>query len=122
MRNYFYGIKIQLLTKKDGTPLAFHFTPGKTAYTKALGKMTDKLPTEASIYGDSTYLDYGLEDSVFERKCILLKIQRKSNSKRIDTFEQKNEKLKIRKRIETTISDIKKNFPRTINAVTSEGF
>lgn len=122
MRNYFYGIKVQLITTKGGIPIAFHFTPGKTADAKALGKMIDKLPAEASIYGDSAYLDYALEDRTFERKCILLKIQRKSNSKRIDTLEQKNEKLKMRKRIETTISDIKKLFPRTIHAVTLEGF
>ena len=81
-----------------------------------------KLPAEASIYGDSAYLDYGLEDSAFKRRCVLLKIQRKSNSKRIDTLEQKLEKLKMRKRVETTISDIKKLFPRTIHAVTLEGF
>lgn len=122
MRNYFYGVKVQLLTTKDGIPIAFHFTPGKTADAKALGKMIDKLPAEASIYGDSAYLDYGLEDSAFEKKAVLLKIQRKSNSKRIDTMEQKEEKLKMRKRIETAISDIKKMFPRTIHAVTLEGF
>ncbi|MBK0384562.1 IS982 family transposase, partial [Pedobacter sp. SD-b] len=122
MRDYFYGVKVQLLTTKDGIPIAFHFTPGKTADAKALGKMIDKLPAEASIYGDSAYLDYGLEDSAFERKAVLLKIQRKSNSKRIDTMEQKEEKLKMRKRIETAISDIKKMFPRTIHAVTLEGF
>ncbi len=51
-----------------------------------------------------------------------MKIQRKSNSKRIDTLEQKMEKLKMRKRVETTISDIKKLFPRTIHAVTLDGF
>jgi hypothetical protein len=43
-------------------------------------------------------------------------------TKRIDTLEQKNEKLKMRKRVETTISDIKKMFPRTIHAITLEGF
>ena len=122
MRSYFYGVKVQLLTTKDGIPIAFHFTPGKTADAKALGKMIDKLPPEASIYGDSAYLDYALEDSAFERKSVLLKIQRKSNSKRTDTLEQKNEKLKMRKRVETTISDIKKNSPRTIHAVTLDGF
>ena len=122
MRNYFYGVKVQLLTTKDGIPIAFHFTPGKTGDAKALGKMIDKLPAEASIYGDSAYTDYGLEDIALERKCILLKIQRKSNAKRIDTIEQKYEKLKMRKRVETTISDIKKMFPRTIHAVTLEGF
>ena len=122
MRNYFYGVKVQLLTTKDGIPIAFHFTPGKTGDAKALGKMIDKLPAEASLYGDSAYTDYGLEDIALERKCILLKIQRKSNAKRIDTVEQKYEKLKMRKRVETVISDIKKMFPRTIHAITLEGF
>jgi hypothetical protein len=122
MRNYFYGVKVQLLTTKDGIPIAFHFTPGKTGDAKALGKMIDKLPAEASLYADSAYTDYGLEDIALERKCILLKIQRKSNAKRIDTLEQKYEKLKMRKRVETAISDIKKMFPRTIHAVTLEGF
>lgn len=122
MRSYFYGVKVQLLTTKDGIPIAFHFTPGKTADAKAIGKMIDKLPAEASLYGDSAYTDYGLEDIALERKCVLLKIQRKSNAKRTDTLEQKKEKLKMRKRVETTISDIKKLFPRTIHAVTLEGF
>ncbi|OWP78470.1 transposase, partial [Flavobacterium oreochromis] len=39
-----------------------------------------------------------------------------------DTLEQKIEKLKMRKRVETTISDIKKLFPRTIHTVTLDGF
>ncbi|MFP9100943.1 IS982 family transposase, partial [Flavobacterium sp. RHBU_24] len=101
MRSYFYGVKVQLLTTKDGIPIAFHFTPGKTADAKALSKMIDKLPAESSVYGDSAYLDYGLEDNALKRKAILLKIQRKSNSKRIDTKEQKLEKLRMRKRVET---------------------
>ena len=121
MRNYFYGVKVQLLTTKDGIPIAFHFTPGKTGDAKAIGKMIDKLPPEASIYGDSAYTDYGMEDIALERKGVLLKIQRKSNAKRIDTLKQKNEKIKMRKRVETTISDIKKMFPRTIHAITLKG-
>lgn len=122
MRNYFYRVKVQLLTIKDGIPIAFHFTPDKTGDANALGKMIDKLPVESSLYGDSAYTDYGLEDIVQERICIFLKIQRKSNAKRIDTLEQKNEKLKMRKRVEKAISDIKKMFPRTIHAVILEGF
>ena len=69
MRNYFYGVKVQLLTTKDGILIAFHFTLGKTGDAKALGKMIDKLPAEASLYGDSAYTDYGLEDIALERKC-----------------------------------------------------
>lgn len=121
MRNYFYGVKVQLVTTKDGVPIAFHFTPGKTADVKALAKIIDKLPPEACLYGDSAYLDYKLEDDAFERKAVKLKIQRKSNSKRKDTKEQVFEKLKMRKRVETTISDIKKMFPRTIHVVTLNG-
>ena len=60
-------------------------------------------------YQDDSIWIYGLEDSAFERRVALLKIQRKSNSKRTDTPEQKSDKLKMRKRVETTISDIKKN-------------
>lgn len=51
--------------------------------------MIYKLRVEASLYGDGVYTDYGLEDIALERKCILLKIQLKSNSKRIYTSEQK---------------------------------
>jgi hypothetical protein len=31
MRNYFYGVKVQLLTTKDGIPIAFHFHREKLA-------------------------------------------------------------------------------------------
>lgn len=89
MRNYFYGVKVQLLTTKDVIPIAFHFTLGKTGDAKAIGKMIDKLPAEASLYGDSAFTDYVIEDIALERKCVLLKIQRKSNAKRTDTLEQK---------------------------------
>jgi hypothetical protein len=59
--------------------------------------MIDKLPAEASLYGDSASTDYGLEDTALERKYVLLKTQRKSNAKRIDSLEQTNEKLKMKK-------------------------
>ncbi len=122
MRRYFYGVKVQLLTTGSGIPVAFCFTPGKQADVKSLEKIVRGLPPESSIYADSAYTDYKMEDDLFENKLILLKIQRKSNSKRKDTRQQAQEKLKMRKRVETTISDIKKMFPRTIHAVTLNGF
>lgn len=122
MRRYFYGVKVQLLTTGDGIPIRFCFTPGKQADAKALDKILGELPAEASVYADSAYTDYEKEDSMFENECVRLKVQRKSNSKRPDTKTQVQEKLKMRKRVETTISDIKKLFPRTIHAVTLNGF
>ena len=80
------------------------------------------MPPEASVYADSAYADYKIEDELFAKQMILLKVQRKSNAKRKDTKEQVQEKLKMRKRVETSISDIKKMFPRTIHAVTLHGF
>jgi hypothetical protein len=64
------------------------------------------------LYGESAYTDYRLEDIDLEKKGVVLKIQRKWNAKRNDTLEQRNQKLKIGKRIETTISDIKKNVTK----------
>lgn len=122
MRNYFYGVKVQLVTTKSGVPIAFHFTAGKVADVKALDKLLDKLPPEASLYGDSAYTNYGLEKNFFEQKGVLLKIQRKKNSKHPDNEQQAKQKTKMRKRVEVTISDIKKLFSRTIHAVTLEGF
>ena len=122
MRRYFYGVKVQLLTTGSGIPVAFCFTPGNQGDVKSLEKIIHGLPPEASVYGDSAYTDYKIEDEIFSKQLILLKIQRKSNSKRKDTKEAVQQKLKMRKRVETTISDIKKMFPRTIHAITLNGF
>lgn len=122
MRRYFYGVKVQLLTTGSGIPVSFCFTPGNQADVKSLGKIVSGLPPEASVYADSAYTDYKMEDELFANELVLLKVQRKSNSKRQDNYLQVQEKLKMRKRVETTISDIKKMFPRTIHAVTLNGF
>jgi hypothetical protein len=122
MRRYFYGVKVQLLVSENGVPIQFHFVPGKTADVKGLERLIEGLPPEASIYGDSAYTNYKIEDSIKAEKALLLRIQRKGNTKRPDNAQQTEEKLKMRKRVETTISDIKKLFPRTIHAVTLNGF
>ena len=122
MHRYFYGVKVQLLTTGGGIPVAFCFTPGNQADVKSLEKIVSGLPPEASVYADSAYTNYKIEDDLFANELINLKVQRKSNSKRPDKKEQTQEKLKMRKRVETTISDIKKLFPRTIHAVTLNGF
>ena len=79
---------------------------------KALDKITEIFPPEAILYGDSAYTDYQMEDYLLENKCVELKTQRKKNSKRPDSEKQSRQKLKMRKRVEVAISDIKKMFPR----------
>lgn len=122
MHRYFYGVKVQLLTNGSGVPVSFCFTPGKVADVRSLEAILEGLPPESAVYADSAYTDYRIEDKVFELAGVWLKVQRKSNSKRPDMDEQARKKLKMRKRVETTISDIKKLFPKTIHAVTLDGF
>ncbi|MEI8138121.1 MAG: transposase, partial [Bacteroidota bacterium] len=110
-----------LLVTGKGIPIAFCFTR-KQGDVKSLERIIGTLPPEASVYADSAYTDYGIEDKLFSKQNVFLKTQRKSNSKRKDTKKQIQEKLKMRKRVETTISDIKKMFPKTIHAVSLNGF
>ncbi|CEN53973.1 transposase (fragment) [Capnocytophaga canis] len=111
-----------MITTKTGVPISFHFTPRKVTDIKALHKILDKLPAESSLYGDSTYTDYELGDELFNKYGVLLKTQRKKNSKRIDSKEDSKKKTQMRKRVEVTISDVKKMFSRTIYGVTLKGF
>ena len=57
-----------------------------------------------------------------ETELISLHIQRKANSKRKDSQSASFIKLKMRKQIESSISEIKALFLRTIPAVTLKGF
>ena len=57
-----------------------------------------------------------------ETELISLQIQRKSNSKRKDSQSSSFIKLRMRKQIESSISEIKALFLRTIHAITLKGF
>ena len=63
-----------------------------------------------------------MEDYYKELEQIQLMVERKSNSKRLDSFALKAYKKFMRKRIETTFSEITGLFPRKIHAVTIQGF
>src|ERR1041385_8351300 len=121
MRRYFYGVKVQLLISRTGIPIRFCFTPGKQGDVKSLARTIECLPAESQVYADSAYTDYQLEDK-FKQDFIFLRSQRKSNSKRPDTLEDALMKTKNRKQVEAIISNIKKMFPKTIHAVTLNGF
>ncbi len=122
MRRYFYGVKVQLLTTKSGIPVEFCFVPGCEHDSKALEQMPFNLPPESNIYGDSAYTNYEIEDLMRETELISLHIQRKANSKRKDSKSAAFIKLSMRKQIESSISEIKALFLRTIHAVTLKGF
>lgn len=122
MRRYFYGVKVQLLVTKDGIPVEFGFVPGSEHDVQSLKKLPLALPPESEVFADSAYTNYQIEDELFENDLISLKVHRKSNSKRKDSASAAFVKEYMRKRVETTISEIKGLFLRKIHAVTFKGW
>jgi hypothetical protein len=121
-REYFYGVKIQLITTKNGIPVEMYFVEGKEHDSQILKRMYHDLPPESSLYGDSGYTDYEIEDLFKQTELINLEITRKANSKRKDKPYVAYIKESMRKIIETSISQISSLMPRHINAVTTNGF
>ena len=122
MRRYFYGVKVQVLTTETGIPVEFGFVPGCESDVQALKKLPLTVAPESSIYADSAYTDYTIEEDARLGDEINLMVQRKSNSKRKDEPWIRFLKEHSRKRIETTFSEIKNLFLRKIHAVTFKGF
>ncbi len=121
-REYFYGVKVQLITTKDGIAVELCFVPGAEHDVQALSKMYLDLPPQSILYGDSAYTAYEIEDLYKETEEIELKVSRKSNSKRPDKPYEAFVKTAMRKRIETAISEIIELTPHSIHAVTQRGF
>jgi hypothetical protein len=122
MRRYFYGVKVQVLSTNTGIPVEFCFVPGSESDVQALKKLPMTVAPESSIYADSGYTDYSIEDDAKDAESLRLMIQRKSNSKRKDEPWIRFLKEHMRKGIETTFSMLKGLFLRKIHAVTFKGF
>ncbi len=122
MRKYFYGFNVHILVTADGIPVEYTFLPGSKHDSNALKQMPFNLLKNSIVYADSAYTNYKIEDMLKDAEEIELLVARKSNSKRqhephinylIDT---------MRKRVETTFSEISSLFPKKIHAVTEYGF
>ena len=121
-QRYFYGLKIHLMVTQDGQPVECFLTPGSFGDIDALKYYAYELPEGAIIYADKAYNDYEIEDFLKEVDHIQLIPMRKKNSKRAlppyISFVQSYH----RKRVETAGSLIAQLLPKSIHAVTSQGF
>jgi len=121
-KRYFYGLKIHLMVTQDGQPVECFLTPGSFGDVDALKYYAYELPDGSIIYADKAYNDYEIEDLLKEVDHIQLIPMRKKNSKRAlppyISFVQSYH----RKRVETAGSLIAQLFPKSIHAVTSQGF
>ena len=121
-KRYFYGVRVQLLTTKSGIPVEYVFLPGSANDVRALNALPFNLPPGSEVYSDSAYTDYTAEDDLEQSSQISLKVMRKKNSKRQDSPWIQYVKQYTRHYIETVFSGMTRVFPKSIHAVTYQGF
>jgi len=121
-KRYFYGLKIHLMVTQAGQPVECFLTPGGFGDVDALKSYAYELPDGAIIYADKAYNDYEIADLLKEVDHIHLIPIRKKNSKRALSPSISFVQSYHRKRVETAGSLIAQLLPKSIHAVTSQGF
>lgn len=121
-KKFYYGVKLHMITNSKGNPIEFIITPASVADITALKIMELDLAPGSVIYGDKAYTHYALEDYLAEIEEIKLRPERKKILKRQHSGCIRYLQRILRKRIETTFSQLVSLFPRKIHAITSKGF
>ena len=114
-RENIYGVKVQLVTTVDGIPVEMYLVDGAEHDSQILKRMYHDLPPESSLYGDSGYTNYEIEDMLFETEQVNLMTSRKKNLKRKDIPAVAFIKEHMRKLMEASISQICSLMPRGIS-------
>lgn len=120
-KRYFYGVKLHLLVTLDMQPVEFFLTPGADSDVSGLDWFDFDLPPGSSIVGDKAYNDYEMEDVLKAAELQLLPM-RKVNSKRPLPPYWRYLQAKWRKAVETAGSLLQRLLPKSIHAVTAQGF
>lgn len=121
-RVYFYGFKVAVLTTEDGFPIEIAFIPGSYFDTNFLNNMYLNIQEGASIFCDSGFQNYEVEDVAKELDHCNWETCRKKNTQRGDIYGISLWKKSKRRLIESVFSVITGNFPKSIHAVTINGF
>ncbi len=122
-RRYFYGVKLYLVVTAQGEPVEMVLAPGSTADVSALPAFNFDLPQGSTLYSDSAFTLYYLEDVMREAAGINFSPMRKKNSTRcpvpayIAYLQARGRKI-----VETAGSLVARLLPKSIHAVTSRGF
>ena len=121
-QRYFYGLNVHLMVAQEGQPVECFLTLGSYSDVRALKTFAFDVPRASHIYADRAYNDYEMEDVRFEAVKIHLSPIRKKNSKRTLPRYMAYVQHYYRKRIETVGSLLERMLPKTMHAVTAEGF
>ena len=118
-KRYFYGVKIHLMVTAGLKPVEFYLTPGSTG--DVVDWFDSDLPEGSHVHGDKAYNNYQIEDILADVGVEMQPI-RKSNSKRPHPPWRTYLCEHYRKRVETAGSLIERLLPKSIHAVTQQGF
>jgi hypothetical protein len=121
-REYFYGFRVQVITTADGIPVDYFIGAGAFVDITAFQSMNVDLPEGSTLYADSGYTLYELEELFEQCEGVKLQVARKGNSTRKHSPALDYTIPKMRKRVETTFSEITAWFPKKIHATTAKGF
>jgi|SRR5579872_4004027 len=121
-KRFFFGIRVHMLVTSQGHPVECYFAPGSESDLKIFKCFQLDFLGKAIIYADKAYTCYEYEDFLRENSNIELVAQRKARSKRPHDGCLRYLQSRIRKRVETTFSQIVQLFPRSIHATTARGF
>jgi Transposase DDE domain len=121
-KRYFYGLNVHLLVTKDGQPVECFLTPGSYSDVRMLKTFRCDIPEGSHVYADKAYNDYAMEDVLLEASHIQFYPIRQKHSTRTLPPSIAYVQHYYRKRIETVGSLIERMLPKTIHAVTAQGF
>jgi hypothetical protein len=110
------------MVTQDGQPVECFLTPGNFGDVDALKSYASELPDGSIIYADKAYNDYEIADLLKEIEYIPLLPMRKKHAKRALSPAATCVQSYHRKRVETAGSLIEQLLPKSMHAVTSQGF
>lgn len=105
-----------------GIPVEFAFLPGEANDVRGLNALPLLLPISAQVYADAAFTDYQAEDALLEADSVVLQVVRKRNSTRLGSPTLVYIEQTTRHPVETVFSQITLCFPKSIHAVTLDGF
>lgn len=119
---WYCGLKAHVVVAACGRPLEVLLLCGCSSDLTGMKELTLDLPPGATVYGDKAYNDYEYEQALQETRDLALLPIRKSNSKRPHATDMAARISRVRKRIETTFSQVASKLARRVAAVTEAGF
>jgi hypothetical protein len=119
-KHYFYGLRVHVIVTASGQPVDVVLASAAEADVTVLRRFHFDLPEGAiPLYADKAYTQYGSADVLKEDTALTLIALRKKNSTRPLDGCLRFVSEHVRKRIETTFSQITDQFAKRIYAVTA---